>query len=423
MADPVRYGSLPFPEAIAYLKAKGPLATERWDDIEGQQHDHSFVVAGAAKADLLADIHAAVRVAIEQGTTIEAFRLAFDATVAKHGWTGWTGADTPDGRAWRTATIYETNLRTAYQAGRRAQHMDERATRPYGQYHHADGVIHPRPLHLSWNGIILPWDDPWVQTHYTPNGWRCRCYWTSLAPRDLAALGKSGPDPTPDDGTWIKPDRHGVPHELPAGIDYGWDHAPGATRDLIAEVRAKAATMPAGIRAGLDGDLARLHLPPHLVQVRQAEAQLIGGAVETTVVWDAAGRELLRKSGDAFSVGFDAAQQALLKDAIVTHTHPVVTSFSPGDINILLDHDAAVVRAVDAVYDYEVQRPAGGWRPGEVGAVRGAIEEAEAALWGDWMDRLLRGQITQAEFDAGLYHAIWERVATSTRLGYERVMR
>jgi hypothetical protein len=253
------YGSLPFAEAIAYLRAKVDLETDRWDDIEGQAHDRYFTVAGAAKADLLADLHEAVRKGIDDGTTLETFLADFDRAVAKHGWTGWTGSDTEDGRAWRTRTIYGTNLRTAYQAGRHAQHLEGAAERPYLQYHHADGVESPRPLHLQWDGLILRIDDPWVATHYTPNGWGCRCYWTSLAPRDLARMGKSGPDRTPDDGTYVHTDRDGIPHTLPRGIDYGWDHTPGATRDLVAEVRSKAARLPGRIGEDL---LADIESPP-----------------------------------------------------------------------------------------------------------------------------------------------------------------
>jgi uncharacterized protein with gpF-like domain len=252
------YGSLPFAEAIEYLKRKANLATDHWDDILGAAHDTYFVVAGAAKADLLTDLHEAVRKGIEDGTTLETFRKDFDRLVAKNGWTGWTGEDTPEGVAWRTRTICGTNLRTAYQAGRHAQHQEGKAERPYLQYHHADGVETPRPLHLKWDGLVLHIDDPWVATHYTPNGWGCRCYWTSLAPRDLEAMGKAGPDPTPDDGTYTHKDRHGVTHTIPKGIDYGWDHTPGASRDLVAEVKGKAKPRPAGIARDLAADLDRL---------------------------------------------------------------------------------------------------------------------------------------------------------------------
>ncbi len=88
---PVNYGSLPFAEALAFLRGKLNLPTERWDDLTGAAHDRAFVVAGAMQADLLMDLRAAVEKAIEQGTTLETFRQDFKKIVADRGWTGWTG--------------------------------------------------------------------------------------------------------------------------------------------------------------------------------------------------------------------------------------------------------------------------------------------------------------------------------------------
>ncbi len=101
---PVNYGSLPFLEAIAFFRNKLNLPTQRWDDLLGAAHDRAFVVAGAMRADLLADLREAVDKAIADGTTIQQFRKAFKQIVAARGWTGWTGQGTKAkaGEAWRT---------------------------------------------------------------------------------------------------------------------------------------------------------------------------------------------------------------------------------------------------------------------------------------------------------------------------------
>jgi hypothetical protein len=62
MAD---YGSLPFAEALAYLRAKLALPAKRWDDLLGATHDRAFVVAGAMQADLLAVLDAELRRAMD----------------------------------------------------------------------------------------------------------------------------------------------------------------------------------------------------------------------------------------------------------------------------------------------------------------------------------------------------------------------
>lgn len=171
---------LPFAEQIAFFRGKlGRLVpTAKWTDLWQQEHDVALMVAGAAKADLLADLAEAVDKAISNGETIQQFRRRFLEIIEKRGWAGFTGDDrTTDrpqggrGLAWRTRVIYETNLLTSYAAGRRAQLEDGGYT--HWMYKHSDFVRRPRPHHVALNGIVRPKDDPFWQTHYPPNGWGC----------------------------------------------------------------------------------------------------------------------------------------------------------------------------------------------------------------------------------------------------------
>lgn len=223
MGTEVSYGSLPFEEAIGFFRSKVNIPTERWTDLWQGMHARGFMVAGAAKADLLSDFRAAVDKAIAGQSTLADFRKDFDAIVAKHGWS-YKGS-----RGWRSSVIYQTNVRTAYMAGRYAQmtHPDVLASRPYWQYRHGDSV-HPRPLHLSWNGLVLRADDAWWQSHYPPNGWGCKCKVFALSGDDLAARGKSKPDTAPDNGTYRWTDKvTGEVHDVPNGIDPGWAYNVG----------------------------------------------------------------------------------------------------------------------------------------------------------------------------------------------------
>jgi uncharacterized protein with gpF-like domain len=160
------YGGRPFDEAIAFFRDKLRFPTEHWDDLWGMLHTKAFTVAGAMQEELLADFQSAVDAAIAEGTSLAEFRKTFDALVERYGWV-YKG-----GRNWRSKVIYETNLRTSYQAGRYQQMTDPDVTamRPYWQYRHG-GSAHPREQHLDWDGMVLPWDDPWWDTHYPPNGW------------------------------------------------------------------------------------------------------------------------------------------------------------------------------------------------------------------------------------------------------------
>jgi len=213
----------PFAEQVAFFKQKLNLPSERYDDILAAAHDRAFMVAGAAKADLLTDLRKAVDKAITEGKSIQWFRSQFKDIVKKHGWEGYTGSNTQAGRDWRTRIIYRTNIASSYAAGRWQQlnHPDLLTSRPYWKYIHNDTVSHPRPLHVSWSGKVLKHDDPFWQTHFPPNGWGCRCRVVAVSQSDYTGAS------APDNGVYTHEDRHGIRHTVPQGIDFGWDYAPG----------------------------------------------------------------------------------------------------------------------------------------------------------------------------------------------------
>lgn len=221
--DNQKFKSMPFDEAVNFFKEKLNMPSEHWDDLWRDQHAKGFMVAGAMKADLLMDLRGAVEKAISGGSTIDDFRKEFDDIVAKRGWV-YKG-----GRNWRTKVIYDTNLRQAYNAGRYKQMSDPDVTalRPYLQYRHGDSRK-PRPQHLAWDGLVLRHDDPFWNTHKPQNGFGCKCRVVTISERDLAKLGKSGPDTAPEIETVdYKNPQTGKIEKVPKGIDPGFDYDVG----------------------------------------------------------------------------------------------------------------------------------------------------------------------------------------------------
>ncbi|MGH8045181.1 MAG: phage minor head protein, partial [Stenotrophomonas sp.] len=218
----VRGISVPFREQAEFWRRKVNVPTASWRDLQRGDHAHGFMVAGAARLDLLDDLRKAVDRAVLEGGTIADFRRDFDAIVARTGW------DYQGGRNWRTRMIYTTNVRSAYMAGRWTQIQAIKHRRPFLEYVHNDSVRHPRPEHVAWHGTVLPVDDPWWSTHYGPNGYGCQCTVRTLAQRDLERMGKDGPDeaPTTPDDT--------------AGLDPGFDYNVGIA----------ASSVPTAVRFG-----------------------------------------------------------------------------------------------------------------------------------------------------------------------------
>lgn len=228
MSIGLSFGS-PFEEQVQFLRDKVNLPTKRWTDLLGSAHDRAFVVAGATKAELLNDLHAAL---LQPGMTLQRFRAEFDSIVRRHGWTGWTGEGSAAGVAWRTNVIYKTNMLSSYAAGRWAQMTspDALAATPYWLYRHSDSVMHPRPLHVSWDGLILRAENPWWRTHYPPNGWGCMCKVFALSASEVESRGLTVADAAPDDGfESVKNPANGEVVQVPRGVDFGWDYAPGRT--------------------------------------------------------------------------------------------------------------------------------------------------------------------------------------------------
>ena len=244
------YGSLPFDEQITFFKEKLPLATRAWTDIYASEHEVAFMVAGAAKADLLTDFYVAIGKAISDGTTLADFRKDFDAIVVRHGWS-YKG-----GRGWRTRVIYDTNIRASYAAGREAQMADPalQKARPYGLYRHG-GSDDPRPHHLDKDNLVLPLDDPFWDTWSPPNGWGCTCKKLMVSDRDVERMGltvaKQAPQiPMAEQAVGVRgPSPRTV--TVPEGIDPGFEYRPdGRTRSqrTRSELTARAARMPGQIR-------------------------------------------------------------------------------------------------------------------------------------------------------------------------------
>lgn len=247
MADLTATFRQPFAEQVAAWRIRlgNQVPTAAWDDLWQAQHDRAFVVAGALKADLLADLAGAVDKAITRGTTLEEFRRDFRQIVAERGWHGWTGEGSVRGEAWRTRVIYETNMRTSYMAGRFAQL--QRGNFAFWVYRHS-GAAEPRLQHLSWDGVGLPPDHPFWATHYPPNGWGCGC---RVFGADTAAgikrLGGDPDKPLPDGWQTTDP-RTGAP----VGIDKGWAYAPGeSVAQTVNAAMGKLPVLPAPIGAAM----------------------------------------------------------------------------------------------------------------------------------------------------------------------------
>jgi len=186
-------------EVLAYLKGKKLRTGFSYLDVWRQEHAANFTVAKAMQLDVLKDIKTAVEQALENGETLESFRKKLTPVLQEKGWWGrrqirdpLTGkmVNAQLGSARRLKTIYDTNARSAYQY-QRWEHSQASPLHPYLLYRVGPSVHH-RKEHLAWDGLILPKDDPWWNTHFPPNGWGCKCWTQALTKERKEQLEKTG---------------------------------------------------------------------------------------------------------------------------------------------------------------------------------------------------------------------------------------
>lgn len=169
-------------KAIAYLKFKGYAVTWNWQDMLDQAHDQAFTVAKAMRLDLLSDIRGALETALQDGQTLKQFITNMQPTLEAQGWWGQqvivdsegVGELVQLGSPRRLKTIYQTNLQSAYMAGRKAEMEQTTETHPYWMYVAIlDGKT--RPSHRALHGQVFRHDDPIWSAIFPPNGFNCRC--------------------------------------------------------------------------------------------------------------------------------------------------------------------------------------------------------------------------------------------------------
>jgi SPP1 gp7 family putative phage head morphogenesis protein len=183
--------------AMEYLARKNNVESWNWLDLWKDAHARSFTVAKTAKLDVLNDIRALVDKALANGITFAQFQKELKPQLQKKGWWGKkervneeTGEITEymAGSPRRLKTIYQTNLQTAYMAGRYKGQMDAAADLPYIQY---IAVMDGRTTDTcrDMHGRVFRADDPIWNSLYPPNHWGCRARTRSLTERMVQREG------------------------------------------------------------------------------------------------------------------------------------------------------------------------------------------------------------------------------------------
>lgn len=252
---------LPPEKAVAFFEAKGYKITFDWHEMRDSAHAKTFTVAKAMTLDILQDFNGMCRKALSEGITLKKFQDELEPRLRAKGWWGKKEVVAPDGETrtvqlgspWRLRTIYQTNLQTAYMAGRYKSMMASVRTRPFWQYI-AVMDAKTRPEHRELHGKIFRFDDPFWNHFYPPNGFNCRCRVSNLSEREIE---RDGLKVSSSEGLLTERDEvdreTGRPYQTVSykdpdsqralGIqpDEGWNYNPGKAAAQLDEIAAEKA--------------------------------------------------------------------------------------------------------------------------------------------------------------------------------------
>ena len=176
-----------FIEAIAYaLNREVVLPDDYYLRMTPIQRQQAVSIAGLAQTEQIKHVMGLVNEQLVDGGTFADFQKAvkagdIDINLPKH----------------RLDNIFRTNIQGAYGRGRWYQQQENKVERPYLM---RDGIndIRQRPAHKVLDGVVRHIDDPFWQTHYAPDSYRCRCIMRSLTKSQAEAKGITTDDDLPN---------------------------------------------------------------------------------------------------------------------------------------------------------------------------------------------------------------------------------
>lgn len=224
-------------EASRFFKNKGVTPSFNWKDVWQEEHAMTFTVAKAMELDVIESIRSELQRAIDEGRTLRDFRKELEPTLRRLGWWGKTAMTHPLtgklqqaqlGSPRRLKTLYDANMRTACAAGQWERAQRTKAGLPYFIYELGPSREH-REDHARYDGLVLPVDDPFWDTHMPPNGWGCKCRVRQITKAEAAVHGGLSERPRQKVKKYVN-NRTGEVSTVPVDIDPGWASNPGKAR-------------------------------------------------------------------------------------------------------------------------------------------------------------------------------------------------
>jgi len=178
--------------AMEYLQRKGFAFTWDFHEMEAAAHARAFTVAKATSLDILQDLKNGMK-----GRSLREYQKDLEPILRAKGWWGKQeilDIDTGEvkevqlGSPRRLKTIYQTNMQSAYMAGRYVDAVEAQDSHPYAMYIAVQDAS-TRSSHAAMHGRVFRLDDPVWQHICPPNGYGCRCRFVTLTEAEVKRRG------------------------------------------------------------------------------------------------------------------------------------------------------------------------------------------------------------------------------------------
>lgn len=404
---------VPPQEAIDYFKRKKSVTKKEFEKLSAEAKSSAFTISGIYKTDVLDGFKMEMTDALETGRSQKDIVKKFKGILS--------GAGHKELGDFHLETIFRTNMMTAYGIGKRRAMEEVAEDLPFWEYS-AVGDDRTRPTHRALDGIVLPFDHPFWDTHFPPWEFNCRCgiNATYALPENYNPNNPSG------NAEIIYDDK-----ETPVKAEW-------QTQVLDLQTQ-KFAGIPPQARLSSLGDFAKLRgqkpnypTPP---QVIEQENRVRFNDRETVAFYDRDGKKLFTKTGEPDNVKFDLteAQEQILNRSVMTHNHPASAfaekngwqwkgvSFSLADIEIAIKLNLAEIRAVGNAFRYSLRPGKNGWSKKFKEELSGEYEKIRAKITMELGQKIVAGEIDFDFFNGVLHHLIWEELAKKYNLRYKRI--
>lgn len=174
--------SLEWEEALEHFRSLNVVDRAAFDQMSREARAASWTMAHVHAADALQSIHEELGATLAKGLGLREFEKAIQPYFT-----------TP----WHVETVFRTGILKAYGYGHWQGAVEGAKERPYVRYS-AIMDMRTRPRHAELHGKVMRLDDAYVQDHWCPWEWNCRCMWVTLSQAEVEESGLSlskGGDP------------------------------------------------------------------------------------------------------------------------------------------------------------------------------------------------------------------------------------